>query len=865
MSKKNRQNRTINNKVVNNKEKIERVMSKVKNNREPSEEEKKQAIIEKFGIEDAEIYMKQEEILKKEEAIANKEKEIEEKEKDIASKYIELEQKTTSMRKEEEALKERIKTAKSELKDVEKNMKECQIYIDERNKVAEKKENELLNKERALIERENNAENEFALQNNRALEVLRKRSNELQSEIQMYEQKKVEKETQISEEISQLRLKKINLLDLEIKAYYDTRKKEIDAELADMEKIGRDKLAQEFASLEEQKVALRAEQKETTKIKIEYEKKLRGLNSREEELRSEVRMLEEDKKTNKRIIEEKVNNQVDKFKVEMDSAKVEVEYYKKKTRVYEEKLAKYEQLEREVDGNSIEELLEIKNALEDEIEYMKKEKNKLPDEALFLEYKSKAISYDELQRELTKTRSELYDLQNEKHQWMKTTNQLEIERENCKYLEKRREALEATIEKYSEEVNRFKSLYEQPKELAARLDAIKKPILEKRTMAEFNLSEIEWLDKIYDNCLNSDIKFNKRLLYSFHTALKTADWSPLTVLAGVSGTGKSILPEYYARYGGLYFMSMAVQPDWDSPQALFGYFNSVDNRFNATTLLRAMVQFSTTLEEKEKDSNLSDMMFLVLLDEMNLAHVELYFSDMLSKLERRRNTNDKICVEIDLGAGMDKYQLELNDNVLWVGTMNEDETTKSLSDKVLDRGNLISFPRPKKFKSRKNIVNNEPAPMLSKKTWNSWLEDSVIEDPNFIELIKKYKNGLEAINEAMGNAGRALGHRVWQSIENYMANHPIVIKEFKENSNNKEACDRALEGAFEEALVHKVMPKLRGIETDGNMKKQCIDRIKSVLFGNNGIANGLLSDFESAVNNTYQTFLWNSAEYLEEE
>ena len=117
----------------------------------------------------------------------------------------------------------------------------------------------------------------------------------------------------------------------------------------------------------------------------------------------------------------------------------------------------------------------------------------------------------------------------------------------------------------------------------------------------------------------------------------------------------------------------------------------------------------------------------------------------------------------------------------------------------------------------------------------------------------------------MGNAGRALGHRVWQSIENYMANHPMVIQAFKETPNDKNACDKALEGAFEEALVHKVMPKLRGIETDGNMKTQCIDRIRNVLFGNKGIANGLLSDFESAVNNTYETFLWSSAEYLEEE
>ena len=64
--------------------------------------------------------------------------------------------------------------------------------------------------------------------------------------------------------------------------------------------------------------------------------------------------------------------------------------------------------------------------------------------------------------------------------------------------------------------------------------------------------------------------------------------------------------------------------------------------------------------------NLNNAMFMVLLDEMNLAHVELYFSDMLSKLERRRNSDEIVNIEIDMGAGMSKFQLELSDNILWV-------------------------------------------------------------------------------------------------------------------------------------------------------------------------------------------------------
>ena len=61
------------------------------------------------------------------------------------------------------------------------------------------------------------------------------------------------------------------------------------------------------------------------------------------------------------------------------------------------------------------------------------------------------------------------------------------------------------------------------------------------------------------------------------------------------------------------------------------------------------------------------------------------------------------------------------------------------------------------------------------------------------------------------------------------------------------------------------MPKLRGIDKTGDIEAQCIERIRNVLFGDNGIANGLLSDFESAVNNINNTFIWKSAAYLEEE
>ena len=136
------------------------------------------------------------------------------------------------------------------------------------------------------------------------------------------------------------------------------------------------------------------------------------------------------------------------------------------------------------------------------------------------------------------------------------------------------------------------------------------------------------------------LHFNPRILKAFHTSLKTAEWSPLTVLAGVSGTGKSELPRLYSHFGGLFFEPLAVQPNWDTQESMLGFFNSIDNKFDAQPVLRFLAQSQKHWADKTDDSEgypgLADAVCLVLLDEMNLAHPELYFAEFLSKLELRR-------------------------------------------------------------------------------------------------------------------------------------------------------------------------------------------------------------------------------------
>lgn len=109
----------------------------------------------------------------------------------------------------------------------------------------------------------------------------------------------------------------------------------------------------------------------------------------------------------------------------------------------------------------------------------------------------------------------------------------------------------------------------------------------------------------------------------------------------MSGTGKSELPKLYSRFGGINFINVPVQPNWDSQESMLGYFNSISNSYEAQPMLNFLVQsrekLITDSENSEDNYNgLEDTVSLVLLDEMNLAHVELYFADFLSKLEQRR-------------------------------------------------------------------------------------------------------------------------------------------------------------------------------------------------------------------------------------
>ena len=450
-----------------------------------------------------------------------------------------------------------------------------------------------------------------------------------------------------------------------------------------------------------------------------------------------------------------------------------------------------------------------------------------------------------------KERSELSRLRAQKAEWTRTASQQQDAEQQRQIEQTRRVALEGHIEKLTVEVNRLRALHERSQEMASRVREINSPVEKRRDPARNVTQEMPWLASIEKQCRAAGVIFPRRLLHSFHTALKTAEWSPITVLSGVSGTGKSDLPKRYARYGGLNFRSVPVQPNWDSPEAAFGFFNSIANKFNASPLLRLLVQSARAAGEGD---GLNDQMSLILLDEMNLAHVELYFSDMLSKLEDRRGDRRLPALEIDIGADADRLKVPLDRNVLWCGTMNEDETTKTLSDKVLDRGNMLVFPRPTELLRRIDPAMGDEAQPLPRKVWESW---TAPRSPFTDQEVAEHKKILEEMSQHMESVGRAIGHRVWQSVEYYMANHPLV--RHAQVRADGDLLEEAMFIALEDQVVLKVMPKLRGIETRGMARRNCLDPIAKIV---DEKFPAVSEDFRAALENGSDSFMWRSAHYL---
>ena len=635
-----------------------------------------------------------------------------------------------------------------------------------------------------------------------------------------------------------------------------------------LQEEARKKLEVERTELETQKCALSALRSELEGRKTELEANERTLE------RKDQRLEQQWQKRNTQlddVTEAGVEERRKSFEASEAASKAEIDRLRGALRIQTELVGAFDQLKRQLGDKDPAEILRDLNSKTDEIKRLQEDLNTRPTEEMRERYEKVESEFlrqkarvDVLEKQINvdaTTVAEAADLRRKNSQ---------LDADN-KSLSQKASIFEGAANEAQAELNRLRAAYERPAEVAARYKEIEMHIKADKAKqpTKADVDEITWLTDVGNACEKYGLHFNPRILKAFHTALKTAEWSPLTVLAGVSGTGKSELPRLYSHFGGLMFEPLSVQPNWDSQESMLGFFNSIDNKFDAQAVLRFLAQSQKKWIEKTDDNEgypgLMDAVCLVLLDEMNIAYPELYFAEFLSKLELRRGMKgmDVPFLPVKIGAGLPPYQLPLGRNVLWTGTMNQDETTKSLSDKVLDRSIIVYFPRPTELKRRLKLApldERNRGQLLHKTSWQNWLAQG---SPFSDEDVEPYKRFLEEINAALAVAGRAIGHRVWQSVEYYMANYPDVRAEQK--ANDKDALAKALHVAFEDQLVQKVMPKLRGIDTRGKSKTECLDKILGQI--NTGIGGNrfnLAEDFNLACELGHGQFIWQSANYLNE-
>lgn len=786
-----------------------------------------------------------------------------EQEKKLTLQALEQNKQQQVQESREQALLQRetsVEQSEESLQNISKQLGERSLALDSRENQLTQRENEM--KERETAEQE----------------TIRRVHLQAQQEI-------AQKKENFAEKLEQLRLDKIKDLETQM----ENMRKVCSEQLDKIQEKQNQACAQRFEQVEKEIQQKRADADEAIQIQkqqnAEYEC---NLKKREEKLQddekevdfkrelnqSKEKKLNEDRRRLDAIIEDKLTEKRRSMETVCASMREEMNDLLQNMNLIEQQNRKFERIISRFgsDPNEIQKKLDADRAEIDRLQtiVLNFNQHKVDD------YDRLAAESDRIKAELSQTREELSAAQFLLMEADKIRNKNIHLNTQIESLTQQMEAYKSEIHKREEIIERLRTPEEQRASREERIQEIKTGYLSDLPAEEREYykthqpeSELAWLTDIEQKCNDYGIPIPQRILYAFHTALKIADWSTIAVLAGVSGTGKSELPNLYSLFGGINFINVPVQPNWDSQEAMLGYFNSIDNRFEAQEVLRFLAQCT----DKEQ---YGDYMAIVLLDEMNLAHVELYFAEFLSKLEERRGkVKDKVpSVEVKLGGGLEPYRLKMYRNVLWTGTMNQDETTKSLSDKVLDRGIVINFPRPTSLRSRTKMKDKEQyrnRVLLQYSTWRSWVPKSIAFEGKQRERIEKYRGIVDQINNLLEKVGRALGHRVWQSIEYYIANYPTVLS--AQNEINRMVDEQRLEkgdmtgelahamrNAFEDQIVQKIMPKLRGIETSGRGEEQ-LHAIQALLdsedFGS------LDDDFNNAMELGYGQFMWSSAKYLE--
>lgn len=263
--------------------------------------------------------------------------------------------------------------------------------------------------------------------------------------------------------------------------------------------------------------------------------------------------------------------------------------------------------------------------------------------------------------------------------------------------------------------------------------------------------------------------------------------SPLSILQGISGTGKTSLPREVAKAmvaGSPKYQNFdmgmpsapyricAIQSGWRDRMDLVGYFNHFDKKYQETEFFRALYIAS---QPKYKNT-----LFFIVLDEMNLSHPEHYFADFLSLLEqdeKDRYINVDAPYEFMPESISKNGKMKIPANVRFIGTANHDETTLGFAPKTCDRSNLMDICRSK----------NEPIRRTSEKltfTYD-WIAKQFKDaeeryDSEYNKFVKFLTDS--EVEEIFANIGVGIGKRLESQAKRFITVYIASGSDSKEDS-----------------------------------------------------------------------------------
>jgi hypothetical protein len=181
--------------------------------------------------------------------------------------------------------------------------------------------------------------------------------------------------------------------------------------------------------------------------------------------------------------------------------------------------------------------------------------------------------------------------------------------------------------------------------------------------------------------------YKKEILARWFAGVGT---SKVLILEGISGTGKTSLPYAMGKFFNNPTAIISVQPSWRDRSELLGYPNEFTKRFNETDFLKAVYA-----------SSYSDTINLIVLDEMNLARIEYYFAEFLSVMEMPDPSEWKIDIvpvsDVTDPKNLINGKILIPQNLWFIGTVNKDDSTFTITDKVYDRAVAIAINKKADF------------------------------------------------------------------------------------------------------------------------------------------------------------------------